>query len=368
MKKHSKIKALILCTLATVLNLAQFPGIARAADDELATPTASISPVLTKVTLQPGDSYKASFKLANTGGDTLKYKVYATPYGIASDDESYQSPNYSDTTKYSKISEWIMVDESDTSGSLEPLAEASIKYTINVPEDASPGGQYAAIVVERTNADGSGISNASVTSIPRVAYLVYATVAGQANHSGSISRNDIASVFLSSPISATSLVENTGNVHSDAEYILQVYPLFSDEEVYTNEENPETRIILPETRRFITQVWDGSPSIGIFKVKQTVKFAGTESVTEKLVVVCPMWLLFAIVFIIIFLVIWFVMRHKSRKSAGKNSKNSKSSKNAKDAKNPQKSTNSTGSASSTTLAKPTSPDNSTTSKPSSDAE
>ena len=328
MKKHSKTKALLLFALTAVVSLIPFVNIAAVDAD---TPITSVSPPYAKVTLQPGESYKASFKLTNTGGGTLEYKAYATPYTVASDDESYSSPDYSNATKYSKISEWIQIDEADTSGSLEALAENEINYTIKVPKDASPGGQYAAIVIERTNADSVGATNANVASVPRVAYVIYASVAGQANNSGSISQNNISSFFLSTPISATSLVENTGNVHSDAEYILQVYPLFSNEEVYTNEENPETYIILPETRRFITQTWsDGAPNIGIFKVKQTVKFAGTESVNEKLVVVCPVWLLLAIVFVIVFWIIWLVMRSKNRKankgkSAGKSSKPSSTS-------------------------------------------
>ena len=52
--------------------------------------------------------------------------------------------------------------------------------------------------------------------------------------------------------------------------------------------------------------WDGAPHLGIFKVKQTVKFLGETKTTEKLVFICPIWLLFiilAIIFLIIFLIV-----------------------------------------------------------------
>lgn len=315
MKIKSKLKLFLITALAIAINIIPVCSLVSADDSNSKPPTATISPVLEKITLQPGSKYRSSLRLANTGGSALEYKVYAKPYGISADDQEYSNPSYSELTDYSTISKWIKIDEEDTTGSLESLGETEINYTIDVPEDAAPGGQYAAIIVERTNNAPTGATNASVTSIPRTAFLVYATVAGQANNSGSVSQNSISTFFFNPPITATSLVENTGNVHSDAEYILQVFPLFSDEEAYTNEEEPMTKTILPETRRFVTQSWDGAPSLGIFKVKQTVKFAGNESVTEKIVIICPMWLVFLVIFGVVFLIVYLIARSKMRKGS-----------------------------------------------------
>jgi hypothetical protein len=56
------------------------------------------------------------------------------------------------------------------------------------------------------------------------------------------------------------------------------------------------------------------PSIGIFRAKQTVSIFGEESTLEKMVFICPLWLIFIIVFAIAVLVIWLVMKSRSGKT------------------------------------------------------
>ena len=98
--------------------------------------------------------------------------------------------------------------------------------------------------------------------------------------------------------------------------MLQVWPLFSDEEICTNEEQPETSLILPETERYHAQSC-ALPSVGIFKAKQTVKIFGEESIVEKMVIVCPIWLLFIIFFVIAAIIIWIVVRVQKRNRGNK---------------------------------------------------
>ena len=93
---------------------------------------------------------------------------------------------------------------------------------------------------------------------------------------------------------------------------MQVFGLFGDEEVYTNEENPTTATVLPDTSRFNTQIWEGAPALGIFRVKQTVSILDQESVTEKIVFLCPIWFLFIILLIIFAAVFWIVNRVRTR--------------------------------------------------------
>ena len=98
---------------------------------------------------------------------------------------------------------------------------------------------------------------------------------------------------------------------------MQVFPLFGDEEVYTNEENPATLTILPETQRFNSISWDGAPQLGIFRVRETVTILDDTQTIEKIVFLCPIWFLFLILLIIFFVIFWLVSRARSRKSTGK---------------------------------------------------
>lgn len=308
---NQKITAVLGIVMAGIMSLLGL--FTTYADDNDLHATMTISPGTYKVTMQPGQSYKSSFELVNTGTSNLDYKAYVTPYSFNDGDVNYETPNLDTSTSYTTMKDWITITDAGD-GSLEPNERATISYSISVPENATPGGQYATIAIEQLPKDVES-GNATVKQIIRGAMIIFGTVAGQVNNTGNVTQNNISSFFFNPPISATSLVENTGNVHSDAEYILQVFPLFSNEEVYTNEEDPLTKTILPETRRFVTQSWDGAPSLGIFKVKQTVRFAGNESVTEKIVIICPMWLVFLVIFGVVFLIVYLIARSKMRKGS-----------------------------------------------------
>ena len=275
-----------------------------------------ITPVQNEIVLQPGQTYTSSFNVFNNGDEDLNYKVYVTPYQITSDDSGATQQVYDGVegdNQYTTIVDWIEVDTE--TGTVAPNSgQHPINYTITVPDDAAPGGQYAAIMVEQTK-DSNTSGNAGLSSTVRAAYLIYATVAGNVTETASISDVNIPGIFVDSKITASSMVENTGNVHGTASYALQVFPLFSDEEVYTTEEEPETHIIYPGTKYYNQLTWEDTPSIGIYRVVETVSLFGESTSTERIVVVCPLWLILVIVFAIVFIVVWLIIRSKKRKHA-----------------------------------------------------
>lgn len=316
MKNFSKLKASLLAFAALILGLAANLALPLST---YASSAITLSPPTSEIILQPGQTYTSSFRVYNTGDETLNYEAYVTGYLATSDDAgtlSFQYDEVDTSSGYSTIADWITLG-SET-GTIEPGDESGdgtyINYTITVPEDATPGGQYAAIMVEQIVDEAAG-ENVAVTSVARNAFLIYATVAGDLTETANISNNNIAGFFIDNKISASSMVENTGNVHGTVSYTLQVFPLFSDEEVYTNEEDPETHIIYPGTKYFNSTSWDETPSMGIYKVVQTVTLFGETSTTERIVVVCPLWLILVIVFIIVFIVVWLIFRSKKRKAS-----------------------------------------------------
>lgn len=271
----------------------------------------SISPLTQRLILNPGDTYRGSFKVVNQAGndEDLRYHVTVEPFFV---DENYEI-YYDDNGDYNQIVDWITLY--DTDGTLSPNSSEEIHFAINVPDDAPAGGQYAAIKAtsvndDQANGDGDG---AMINVQYGVAYTIFADIAGTTERGGEIIDASVPSFLLSGKLSGSSSVKNTGNVHGTATYTLQVWPLFSSEEAYTNAEDPEKMNIMPERTFYNETTWEDTPMFGIFNVVYTVEFEGVTTEVSKMIIVCPLWLLFIIIFAIVAIIIYFVMRSKSRK-------------------------------------------------------
>lgn len=278
----------------------------------------SMSPLTQKLLLQPGETYEGSFRVLDleSNDEDLNFAMTVEPFSV---DDDY-NVIYENNGDYNQMVDWIVLDRYD--GKVSPGDSITIHFTINVPTDAPAGGQYAAIKATTVNNDESGDANGSSASVKveyGVAYTIYAEIAGETHKGGKILSTDVPSFLLSGDISGSASIENTGNVHSDAKYTLQVFPLFSNEEVYTNEENPEVHTILPGKTRYEEIAWEGTPDVGIFNVVYTVEFEGVTEQVSKMVIKCPVWLLFIIFFVIAAIIIWIVMRVRGRKKNARKS-------------------------------------------------
>ena len=283
----------------------------------------TLSPMSQQVILIPGDSYETSFNISNPSGQTedAYYKLSVEPFYV----NENGAATFEAKGDSGKIVDWISFEVPED-GKLSPNNTSEIKFRIDVPENAAAGGQYASIIVTMMNEaekrdddnDKNGVKNsddnkATIKEIKRIAHLVYAEVAGNTFRKGEISDVSLSSFLFSGNITASSLVKNTGNVHGSAYYKLQVFPLFSNEEIYSNEEHLESHVVLPDQTLHNETAWEDTPGIGIFNVVYTVEFEGSEARIERMVIKCPVWLLFIIIFVIAALIIWIAIRIRARK-------------------------------------------------------
>lgn len=257
-------------------------------------------------TLDPGETYKSMLNIQNTGDQMLKYKITVEPYSV--NDYSYDT-QFDQQSDYTLLANWIALNHS--TGVLEAGESVDIPYTIKVPNDVPAGGQYAAIVAEIVNEDQT---QHGIMSYNSVAKTVYATINGDTNRTGSIDSNEINGVYFNAPVTATSVVNNTGNIHEDVTSTLEVFGLFDNKSIYSNAEKPDKHLVLPKTHRTNKVNWDDAPAIGLFKVKQTVTFMGQSSVNEKIVLICPLWLMILVGAVIVGLIIWIILRARERKA------------------------------------------------------
>lgn len=278
----------------------------------------SMSPPSQIIVLNAGETYSGSFNISNpqTNSENFNYEVTVKPFFV---DENYNI-YYRENEGINQIVNWVKLDT--TSGTLHTGDSQRIGFEIDVPKDAPAGGQYVAINVASTNSsktqDASGESvGISMNQNIAMAHIIYAEIAGTTRHSGEVMSTNVPSFLLDGNISAESTIKNTGNTHGTATYKLQIFPLFSSEEVYTNEEDPKKVPILPN-RTFTNRItWDQTPAMGIFNVKYTVEFEGVTTEVTKLVIKCPLWLLFIILFAIIAIIIWIIIRIRVHKKSSK---------------------------------------------------
>lgn len=255
--------------------------------------------------IKPGEQYTGEFKVLNKGKFSFEYEVSFAPYAVTNE---FYDPSFTQETVYTEIKNWIVVDKEN--GTLEPGEEDTISYVVSVPDGEHGGAQVAAIIITMKN---NIESNGGIEAVRQLGYIVYGNVDGQVTKTGRVLENKVPGFLFNPPIVASSLVENTGNVYTRATYKLQVFPLFSDEEVYTNEEQPENNIVFPETKRYNEIKWESAPQLGIFKVRSTVKIFDEESVTEKIVFLCPIWFLFVVLLLIFCIIFWIASRAMRRK-------------------------------------------------------
>ena len=313
MKKY-KISRILTAAIVTVMSSLTVFGQVLAEGENSSTVT--VSPMTQKVILTPGDSYEGSIKVSNPNSAkyNLDYSVHIGSFSQHSDQGSVDDYGTVDTdsrSSYNQMMDWIVLGRK--SGSVPPNGTDVIPFTINVPADAPAGGQYATILVrDETDHSQDADGNVTIKSVAQIASIIYAEVTGETMNNGVILENNVPSFLMNNNLETTSMVRNDGNIHTDAEYILQVWPMFSDEEICTNEEDPTKSLVMPETEKYHAESCKLS-AIGIYRVKQTVKIFGETSIVEKTVVVCPIWLMFIILFVVFLLIFYFVIKIKNRK-------------------------------------------------------
>ena len=290
------ILALLICTFC--------PALAAGSEDKFSN-SLSVSPLTQTVRLKAGNVYQGEIEASNSAlsDHELSYFVEVMPFSFADEFGGVDLGTISDRTQ---IKDWVRLEK--TEGTIPINSTVKIPYTIIVPEGAPSGGQYCAIAV--STYDEETPDDQIVSNVLEIATIIYATVEGNTDASGSIIRNYIPFISFRSPFQTGITLENTGNVHLTANVKVEVENIFDKEAEY-----PETNfseVLLPGTKRVKNFAIDNLHWIGVFNVTQTVHYNGEEDVCSRLVFVIPLWLCLVILLTISFFTIWLIISLKKR--------------------------------------------------------
>jgi hypothetical protein len=223
-------------------------------------------------TLAPGSSITKSFNVTHDYQDENKQ---VTLYTKALD---FTSDNVSGTPKFlptgtlspkASLASWIKVDKSSINLSKKGQKEL-VTFTITVPQDAEPGGKYAAVLLtEQPNIDEILSKNPNTQNLAltkQIGPIVLLTIGGDIKKElslESIHTEDInakkTTFFFNTPVSFVSNIKNTGNVHLIPKGDIYIYK-GSDHNKFVAklDLNAPKSYTLPNSTRVITNTWDES--------------------------------------------------------------------------------------------------------------
>ena len=180
----------------------------------------TISPPIKEFTIERGTEISDVIKLINE--EDSEKTFYTSVEGFKTKNEGGE-PMFFATTDKAQLATWITVDSKSVT--LKPKEEKEIKYTIKVPENASTGGQYAAIFWSSQPPETS--SEVGIGVVAKIGALILVTIPGEIKEEMQVIDFSTPFKFFSRlPVKFTIDFENSGNIHLKPKGIIKITPKF----------------------------------------------------------------------------------------------------------------------------------------------
>ena len=167
----------------------------------------SISPLTFELTANPGDILTNKLKVYNPTDTIIGIKMEVEDFTVAGETGEVRIQP-AETETYS-LAAWITTEP--TEFTLEPREQKFVDFTINVPENAEPGGHYGSVLATTTGIIGDEIIGSSV--VQKVGNLVLLTVSGEVKEELIVKDFSSPSFLEYGPVNFIMRFENLGTVH-----------------------------------------------------------------------------------------------------------------------------------------------------------
>ena len=168
----------------------------------------SVSPLTFELTANPGDTVPSnSIKVYNPTDNIMSIKMEAEDW--RPEGETGQVIVEPEAEMTYSLKRWVKIDPVEFT--LGPKEQKFVNFTIEVPENAEPGGKYGSILASTTGMVKEGTAGAVITQ--KVGALILLTVSGEAEENLIIKEFSVSSFFEYGPVLFTIRFENTGSVH-----------------------------------------------------------------------------------------------------------------------------------------------------------
>lgn len=238
----------------------------------------SITPTLFEMSVQPQQSWNSSVKVINNNRTPLT--VYADVVNFEPQGEFGRgkfSPVFEDFTEGKTLAEWMTVPDEPIV--IPPEGSVQVPVAVQVPEDAAPGGHFAAILIGTVPPEDDKPLQIATSQI--VTSLFFVRIAGDVVENGTVRTFVAKDSFLSSPEATFEVrFENKGNVHLQPRGEIVITNMWGKERGIVPI-NHETHFgnVLPESIRKFEFTWKGEQSftdIGRYKAALTLAYGRDE--------------------------------------------------------------------------------------------
>lgn len=238
-----------------------------------------ISPPLLDLKADPGQVIKTQIRVRNVTKDTLIVKAQFEDFVANGEDGQPKILlNANEKSPYS-IKDWLGAPATVTLASQQ---REVMDVTVTVPKDASPGGHYGVVRFTGTppELEGTGVSlSASVGT------LILVNVSGNVTQSAKVAElftshnGKRGNLFEYGPVTITTRVQNTGNIHFQPKGTIQVTNMFG-KNVYVEQLNQDNRNILPGSIRKFEQTMNNKLLFGRYTVRADVVYGSDSQITS----------------------------------------------------------------------------------------
>jgi len=322
---RNRILSVIFASILLLTGAAALPAFAADEGDNDASGSVGIkvSPVSERLLMNSGDKVEKTVRVTNQSGVDTKVRVYATPYSVQGND---YSPNFSNETSRTQLARWISFDEGEIGKTItdndvtkvefpiEQGQEITVNYTINVPKDSPNGGQYAVIFIESAGESGN-VTSSGINAVYRVGIIIMSNINGVTRDGAEIRSTKIPMFYINNEkeVRGDALVANTGNTDIPFVQEFKISTLFG-REVFTETKSFD---VFPDTERANKLVWEGAPSIGIFKA--SYKVIGLDQVEERstFIIIMPAFAIIILLLLLTTTIVWLIIvlrKHSAKKA------------------------------------------------------
>jgi len=228
-----------------------------AAEEKL---TLSVTPPLFQLNIGPGEFWASSVKTINT--NPYELTLYASVMNFEAQGETGQgkiTPIIEEDPEASgnSLAHWIEISKDPIIVPRETSVE--IPFSVRIPQNAPPGGHYAAILVGTRPLD-DGVEGSSVIKVSSlVSSLLFVSVRGEVIEEGNIREFLTDKTFYQEPdVTFTLRFENEGNVHLKPQGDITIYNMWGKErgKLPINHKTNFGNVLPKSTRKFILE-WRG---------------------------------------------------------------------------------------------------------------